>query len=102
MIGVPVALMDGIIGILDGLSKVFPNLEVRYLGEGGCPCLCARGWPQHVNMVRGCMWMCFGVFVFGWEKRQGPGEGGERERGGSGCEGVHVCMWHCTESLDRV
>ena len=28
MISVPVALMDGIIGIFDNLTKVFPNLEV--------------------------------------------------------------------------
>ncbi len=27
-IGVPVALMDGIIGIFDGLAKVFPGLQV--------------------------------------------------------------------------
>ncbi len=28
LIGVPVALMDGIISIFDGLTKIFPNLEV--------------------------------------------------------------------------
>lgn len=31
LIGVPVALMDGIIGIFDNLIKVFPNLEVRII-----------------------------------------------------------------------
>lgn len=28
LIGVPVGLMDGIISVFDGLTKLFPNLEV--------------------------------------------------------------------------
>jgi hypothetical protein len=43
-IKVPVALMDGIIGVLDFLAKIFPGLEVRpqirrgsaWYSQGGC------------------------------------------------------------------
>lgn len=51
---VPIAIMDGVIGIFDFLAKIFPQLEVCCIGLGAWFTLALRQHPAGMYDVTVC------------------------------------------------